>query len=136
MDKPRIKFSHAYNKLQFRNMNGAYETTPTARLVLVTSVTYEELGKDFIAYDTDHGKYALAYSTLYLMLIFLKPDGNIFTTLRPQYGPFGNKKKYYQELVGKEFDVIVETRAEAKPPLHSHYHEQAEAQAKIQRDLK
>lgn len=107
--KSNIKFSHAYSKLE------AHGKTITAAVLLqVISVTLDQLSKEFIDYDTDNGRYKLVYDTLYLMLIFRKPDGNIFTTLRPQFNQFGNKMPYYQGLVGKELSIIINEPAAAK----------------------
>lgn len=140
MGDPKIKFSHIYQKLMvFGGTGGSPVPCTRAKLLQVLTVTIEELSKLFIDYDTDFNKYKLAYDTLYLMLIFQKPDGNIFTTLRPMSYKFGDKRKYYQELVGKDFEVVIpapQPPMQYPKPTHSLYHEHAEAQHKIQRDLK
>ena len=104
-----IKFSHAYTKLKYDDGSVAR----TATLLQVISITLDQLSKEFIDYDTDKGIYKLTYSTLYMMLIFQKPDGNIFTTLRPQFNQMGNKMPYYLGLVGKEFDLVITEGKEA-----------------------
>lgn len=76
-------------------------------LLQVISIHIDQLSKPFIDYDTDNGTYKLEHQSLYLMLIFQKAKGDIFTTLRPQWNRFGNKLDYYQGLVGKEFNVEV-----------------------------
>lgn len=108
MDKttrPRIKFSHAYKKLQ--HVNG--QPIKTAKLLLVLSVPQDSFRRaiEFLDYDTD-GKYSIPYSTYHIIMIFQKPNGDIFTTVRPQWGQYGDKKVYYDTLVGKEFDIIIE----------------------------
>ena len=100
---PSIKFSHAYHKLM---VNG--HVCRKAMLLQVLSVTLDQLSKEFIDYDTDNGKYKLKHDTLWLMLIFQKEDGHIFTTLRQQFSNYGhNKEAYFQSLIGKEFEVII-----------------------------
>lgn len=106
MADPKIKFSHTYAKLMVPGESGPVPCAK-ATLIQVMSMHIDELSKAFIDYDTDFNKYKLEYNTLYLMLIFQKPDGNIFTTLRPQFGQFGNKKEYYANLVCREFEVVV-----------------------------
>jgi hypothetical protein len=107
---PKIKFSHCYNKLL---IPGTMEPVQHATLLQVISVPLDHLSKEFLAYDTDNGKYALKYDSLYMMLIFKKPLGDLFTTLRTQFGPVGyrqkpeNKLPYYQSLVGKVFEVVI-----------------------------
>lgn len=103
MKTPHIKFSHAYAKLADGNSGFIRK----ARLIQVLSVTIEELTKDFLDYDTDFGKYSLAFDTLYVILLFQKPNGDLFTTVRPKYGRFGNKQEYYTSLTGQVFDIII-----------------------------
>lgn len=99
---PSIKFSHYYKKL-----SDALGPIKTAVLLQVVPVEIGTLSTEFLNYDTDNGAYKLAFSGWYLMLIFQKPSGDLFTTLRPQFNKFGNKRPYYDALVGKEFDIII-----------------------------
>lgn len=105
MAKPRIKFSHSYKKLQDAQGN----PIKNAKLLLVLPVQMESLSdaKDFLAYDTDNNKYTIPFSTWYVILIFQKPFGDLFTTVRPMFGRFGNKQKYYEPLIGQEFDIVI-----------------------------
>jgi hypothetical protein len=106
---PEIKFSHVYNKLL--DANG--QPVKTARLLLVTVISLEELNaaKHFYEYDTDNGKYKIPYSDHYLLLLFQKPDGSLFTTVRNRYNPkfYKNlpacKDNYYRALVNQEFNI-------------------------------
>jgi hypothetical protein len=43
------------------------------------------------------------------MLIFQKPFGDLFTTVRPMHGRFGNKQTYYEGMIGQEFEIIINT---------------------------
>lgn len=108
---PKIKFSHCYNKL-LGDPHEPNQPVTHAMLLQVISIAYEDLSKEFLAYDTDNGKYELKFDTLYMMLIFKKPLGDLFTTLRTQYGPVRgykpeNKLPYYQGLVGKVFEIVI-----------------------------
>lgn len=80
-----------------------------AKLLLVISAAQESFARahDFIAYETDHGKHSIPFSTFHLILLFQKPTGDLFTTVRPQWGKLGDKKPYYDALVGKELDIII-----------------------------
>jgi len=100
-----IKFTHAYRKLN--NAEGV--PVKRARLLDVVEVNLNSLSKSFIAYDTDNGLYALPKSGDYLMLIFLKPFGDLFTTLRPTYSPkpMLSKREYYRRLIGREFEIVI-----------------------------
>lgn len=83
--------------------------------------------KDFLEYDTTHesGKYALGFQSYYLLLIFQKPFGDLFTTVRPMYGAYDrrsksqqqtiSKQKYYEGLIGQEFDIIITSARETAP---------------------
>jgi hypothetical protein len=109
MDK--IKFSHAYKKL----LGTDGQPIKTAKLLLVLTVPMESLSdaKEFIDYDTDNGKYKITFSTFYLLLIFQKPSGDLFTTVRPQFGRFGSKKMYYESLVGKDIQIVLNEPSDA-----------------------
>lgn len=104
MAKPKIKFSHTYKKL----MDSQGNVIKNAKLLLVLPVQMESISqaKDFLAYDTDN-KYTLPFSTWYVTLLFQKPFGDLFTTVRPMFSKFGNKQKYYEPLIGQEFDIVI-----------------------------
>lgn len=110
MEKLTIKFSHSYRKLC-----DVATGKPVKEAVLLTAipVPIEGLSKDFLNYDTDFGKYELPRQGFYLMLIFQKPNGEIFTTLRTQFayskvaGKTQNKLDYYQPLAGRVFQIVI-----------------------------
>lgn len=89
----------------------------TATLLLVLYVPMEELtqAKQFIEYDTDN-VYKIPFDSYYLLLIFQKPNGDLFTTVRPSsrnkyaFGfnaKYKSKLDYYRELVGQEFNILI-----------------------------
>jgi hypothetical protein len=105
-EKPKIKFSNHYLKL------GEMKNGATAKLLVCTQVKLEVMPYCFIEYDTaypairennklDH--YPLPKKGEYLLLGFVS-DGMFFTTLRRSI-PL--KKKYYEGLVGREFEVVI-----------------------------
>ena len=106
MPNPVIKFSHSYSKLVDHSH---WDRIPikNAKLLQVVPIEISTLSKTFLNYDTDNGKYALGFSGWYLMLIFQKPSGDLFTTLRTQFNQRGDKRPYYDSLVGKEFDIVI-----------------------------
>lgn len=104
-----------YNKVKDSNGN----IIETAKLVMVSLVSPEELSNapSFIQYETDGFIAELPNSEYYLLLLFMKPDGNLFTVIRPRYASdkawaFRKKWKtyeyYYKELIGKTFEVRLE----------------------------
>lgn len=96
-----IKFSHRYSKLLGRN----YEPINEARLLDVVPIDMENMSEEFLAYDTDQGKFALPEKGQFLMLIFLKPgDKDVFTTLRRANT---EKKAYYRSMIGRYFNVQI-----------------------------
>jgi hypothetical protein len=101
----KIQFSHPYKKLQ--GPDG--KPVKTAKLLLVVPAMYETIAHSlgFLDYDTDNGLYALPYSTAYLLLLFQKPNGELFTTVRPQFNKYGDKRKYYEDLVDHQFQVVI-----------------------------
>jgi thiaminase len=103
----KIKFSHVYNKLK-----GADGPVKTAQLLLVIVQMHDDImhNKAFMDYDTDNGKYTINYANAYLLLVFKKPDGNLFTTVRPQWNDFGNKKPYYDDLIGHQFQIEINSK--------------------------
>src|SRR5687767_8308473 len=107
--RPKMKFSHVYKKLLDQQGNPIKE----AKLLLVLPVPMESIShaKDFIAYDTDHGKYNISFATYYVMLIFQKPFGDLFTTVRPMHGRYGNKQTYYEPMIGLEFEIVINSES-------------------------
>lgn len=104
----KITFSHVYKKLL--GLDG--QPIRKARLLLVLSVAQDSFREciEFIDYDTDNGKYSIPYSAYHLILLFQKPGGDLFTTVRPQWGRLGNKKPYYDGLIGKELEVVITSK--------------------------
>ena len=110
-ERPTIKFSHSYFKLN-RIPNGPLGTvTPvkSATLIKAISLMLKDLPDSFIAYDTAYpdGNYPLKQGK-YLLLLFLTNEF-LFTTLRP-YNP--QKEIYYRGKEGQVF--IVEVGGESK----------------------
>jgi len=115
----RIIFSHQYRKLLQRGLNGSVERSiKQAKLLLVLTVTKEDLGEDFLKVDTEYippksveyKRYQLEESPLYLLLVFQKQNLNtcaidLFTTVRVATT---SKTKYYRDMIGKIIDVVVE----------------------------
>lgn len=102
---PCIKFSEVETKL----LDADGTMVRKAKLLLVISVAQESFARahDFIDYETDHGQRSIPYSTFHLILLLQKPSGDLFTSVRPQWGKLGDKKPYYDALVGKELDIII-----------------------------
>ncbi len=102
----KIKFSHNYPKLP---------ANPTAELIQVFVVDFEDLSKEFIEYDTQFvdkdsfGNYPLPRGKL-LVLLF-RDFWNLFTTVR-RWTP--EKQKYYQSNTGNLFNVVIECQMEWK----------------------
>lgn len=92
-----IKFSHRYGKLRVGD-GYAQEVT----LLDVLPIRLQDLSKEFLRYDTDNGLFKLPEKGMYLMLILMKPDFNICTTLRREVG---GKYGYYKSLVGQDLKV-------------------------------
>jgi hypothetical protein len=123
-----IKFSHIYKKL----IGTDGQVIKSAKLLLALPVQMESISraKDFIDYDTDNGKYTLSFQTFYLLLVFQKPSGDLFTTCRPLYGssgkkpkgsfhpPIVSKQKYYEGLIGHQFEVVITSSDMDKEVLH------------------
>jgi hypothetical protein len=108
---PKIKFSHLTKKLMDANGN----LIDSAKLLLVSVIPMDDItfSADFIQYETD-GLHAIPFSQFFLLLIFLRPDGEIFTTVRPRHGSDQSfkaskvtKEQYYRGLVGQEFEVVI-----------------------------
>lgn len=92
-----IKFSHRYSKLSGLDDNNQ------VKLLQVINVKLENLSNSFLFYDTD-GVYQLPKKGDYLMLIFEKGLGDIFTTLR-RTTP--EKEKYYRAYEGEFFTIKI-----------------------------
>ncbi|MCE7856890.1 MAG: hypothetical protein DYG97_10150 [Ignavibacteria bacterium CHB3] len=92
-----IKFSHKYEKLR------GLKSGDQIKLLQVLNIKLELLTNSFITYDTD-GVYPLPKRGEYLMLIFEKGHGDIFTTLR-RFTP--DKNEYYKCHQGEFFNVII-----------------------------
>ena len=96
-----IKFSHLYRKLELacgKNPNGQ-----VVWLMEVLPVNIEDLSPDFIAFDTDNGKYKLPKKGKYLLLLF-KGDLGIFPTLR-RWAP--EKERYYRSQITYNFTIEI-----------------------------
>jgi len=104
MTTKTIRFSHCYYKM------GSSET---AKLLAVFKTHYNELGKDFIEFDTRYldqtqpvwtdGHYLLPKTDL-LVLLFQDSDG-LFTTIR-RWTP--QKETYYRGAIGEQFQIVIE----------------------------
>lgn len=101
-NNPRIRFEEVCDKLITND-----GVAKSATLLQVISITDMQLSKDFLRYNDQGGKESVPQDSLYLLLLFLKGDGQIFTTLRPQFGAYGDKMKWYQEHVGREFSIVI-----------------------------
>jgi hypothetical protein len=76
----------------------------------VTEITNEALmaSSYFLSYDTDDFKYEIPYAGMYVVLLFMKPSGELFTTVRTMWGWRGeNKKEFYRNMVDQVFEVVV-----------------------------
>ena len=101
----KIKFAHHYSKMP-RDYHHS-------KLLEVLPVRLEDLGVDFLLYDTsylDGGEerhYPLPKSGTYMILMLLSPPGQLWTTIRSQWPP--SKPDYYRGLIGEVLDCEVET---------------------------
>jgi hypothetical protein len=114
MSAPSIKFSHRYLKLGV--LGNRNDMAYTARLVAVQVVDLEDLHPEFLAYDTDNGRYELPKRGKYLLLLF-HAVGGLFTTLRPAFP--SRKEEYYRSKIGQEFDVVFVGEKETESTEHS-----------------
>jgi len=108
MTTKTIWFSHHYYKMG---------DSETAKLLAVFKTHYNELGKDFIEFDTAYNEvthergetivceahYPLPKTDL-LVLLFQDSDG-LFTTIR-RWTP--QKETYYREAIGEQFQIVIE----------------------------
>jgi len=91
----KIRFSHQYAKL--------LEVGQTAILLEVIKVKLENLSPEFIAYDTDYGRYKFPHGGDYLLLLFLS-NTRLFTTIRPFKS---DKNDYYKKRIGRDFEIVI-----------------------------
>ncbi len=96
-----IKFSHNYTKLWGQSR---------ATLLACRMIKYnEKFDFSLKEYDTkiEHGEYYPLNNGNYLQLVFIGEKHIPFCTLRPPYNKFGNKKEYYEKLIGETFQVVI-----------------------------
>lgn len=99
----QIKFSHDYWKLPSKiRLSGK----GVAILLQVIKIHFNELSTWFKNYDTYYfdNHYELPNTDLILLLLRTKDTPELFTTIR-RYTQ--NKWKYYKELEGQSFEVIL-----------------------------
>lgn len=91
-----IKFSHIYHKMP----PGAF--TMPAKLLQVLVCDSSDLSLPFIDYDTTYseGRYALPHGRL--IILFLKTNNRLWTTIR-RWTP--EKVNYYKLHVGEEVKI-------------------------------
>lgn len=94
----QIKFSHNYKKLR------GLKNGDKVKLLQVIDVKLEHLSNSFLMYDTG-GVYKLPKRGNYLMLIFEKGLGDIFTTLRRWTD---TKAKYYRTMEGRFLEILIQ----------------------------
>lgn len=92
-----IKFSHFYQKLDGM-------VNHTAVLLDVLPVKLEDLSAEFLAFDTDSGRFKLPKRGNYLLLIFKGYTG-LFPTLRAAWPTA--KLEYYRSAIGEEFKIEI-----------------------------
>lgn len=103
--RPMIKFSKVWKKLQ-----GEDGPIKTAILLEVFQANLNNLSRQFLAFDTD-GNPDYFEPGFYLVLLFQKPDGSVFTTIRSAKTSRKmnvNKTDYYAQMRGTEFEVVIE----------------------------
>lgn len=108
MDRPTIRFSHPYFKLNYMTGDNNDVTPVTgATLVNVSKVSLADLPQKFLDYDTSYpnGNYPLKGGE-YLLLLFVSTDYRndefLFTTIRSYSTP---KEVYYRGLIGQYMRV-------------------------------
>lgn len=103
MAKYTIKFNQPYTKLK-----DAAGYVKTARLLEVLFVSPELLSRQFLKYDTDES-YPFG-SGQHLLLLFQKPNGDLFTTIRSAFNGYGKQKSkadFYSDLRGEMFNIVI-----------------------------
>ena len=103
----QIKFAHRYLKFP--------RDYQQSMLLDVLPVRLQDLSPQFLAYDTSYEEngeikhYPLPKSGNYMILLLQAGSGHgqIWTTIRSQWGKSGDKLKYYQGLIGQEMECKV-----------------------------
>jgi len=102
----KIKFSHRYTKFP--------EGFSKSRLLDIIPIKLEDLGTDFLMYDTAYQEgtvyswYPLPRKGNYMILLLYSEGGHLWTTIRSQTGMYGRDKlAYYRSKIGEVFDCIV-----------------------------
>ena len=119
MDNAMIFFRKPYNKLK----DAEGKLVESAQLIFVSLVSPEELvaAPEFLAYETEGHRASLDDCEYYILLLFKKPDGTLFTTVRPRYAnnkalAFRKKwrtyEQYYKEKIGQFFQIKLERQTE------------------------
>jgi len=105
--KPKIKFSHIYDKMPQSFFD---PQPPTTILAFVSKVQFKDLPQRFIDYDTmyddENGNfqhYKLPKTEL-IILGLLTGYNELWTTIR-RYTP--DKMGYYASSVGKEVEIVI-----------------------------
>ena len=118
--QPTILFKGRFSKL---NLKDTGKPTRTATLLLVVPASPDEIAnRAFLKYECEGELLQFPNAEYYLLLLFQKPDGDIFTTVRARYNETkpsrysdkvklsaSNKSKeaYYKELIGQQFNIII-----------------------------
>ncbi len=106
----QIKFSHNYTKLAGISQKITGGKHPVTLLDVFVKDA-KELSPDFIKYDTtyiegtDFKNYKLPTGVV-LVLLFIDFKGNLFTTVRSEYGKTGHKFPYYNSKRGEAFEIV------------------------------
>lgn len=93
----KINFSYQFSKITH---NG--KLIEAARLMQVIELDLADISQELRDYDTDFGKFKIPAKGLYLLLLFMHPNGSLFTTLRRHTPP---KAEYYKASVGFVFQI-------------------------------
>lgn len=106
-------------KLDYEKLKVDGKVVPMARLLMVNNIPLEDFSTSYSlneyhqlikAGDKFGAGPRLRYSERYVMLTFLKPDGNVFLELRPYYagkeGKMSNEE-YYRSMVGEDFKIKI-----------------------------
>lgn len=109
-----IKFTKWLQKLAY------IDTTKPVTLIHASPTRICRLSSVFLQYDTrftgDRGLYNLEGLDQIILLMFADCEGTAFTTLRAFTEP---KWKYYREMVGQEFRVVVKEPVSRSPHFKS-----------------
>jgi hypothetical protein len=97
-----IKFSHRYRKMP--------RDFQKSLLLEVLPIKLEDLSYHFLHYDTLYSDYQMEDCNYplppkgdYMILLLQSGEGNgqLWTTIRSQWGKIGNKLEYYRGLIGE-----------------------------------